>query len=1119
MKRLWALCFRGGVPKTSESPDRQETRQSMANPESSNRGAGNSEEASRFNDGDGDENIILNPWFEDGLNNWSGRGCKIVLHDSMADGKVLPLNGKFFASATERSQNWNGIQQEITGHVQRKLAYEVAAVVRIFGNTSSADVRATLWAQAPNLREQYIGIANLQATDKEWATLQGKFLLNAEFSRLVIYLEGPPPGTDILVNSLVVKHAEKLPPSPPPNTEASKSGVTHGSLWANIITNHDFSEGLSFWHTNCCQGYVITGEPDVFQGVKPNSGKCYAVISNRTQCWQGLEQDITDKVSPHCTYSVTAYVRVWGPILEHANVQATLRLEYSDGKTSYLFVGRSLVLNDSWEKLEGSFSLEIIPKRVVFYLEGPSPGVDLLVDSVLVTSFSLTKCKGTHMMPAPGEDECIIRNPRFEDALNHWSGRGCKILLNNSISDANRNIAPLNGKAFASAVERRESWNGIQQDITSRVKRKVKYEVCAVVRIFGAQSADVRLTLWVQTPNIREKYMGIAKEQASDQEWMKLHGKFLLSNVASKVIIFLEGPPPGVDILVDSLVIKEAEKLHLSHPPVYENILFGVSIVENSNLHNGLVGWHPLGSCTLSVGSGSPLLYPPIARESLELHGQLSGRYIRVTNRTETWMGPAQTITDKLKMHITYQVSAWVRIGYRQSGSQNINVALAVDGQWINGGQAEVHDERWHEIMGSFRLEKQPSKVNIHVQGPSAGVDLMIAGLQVFPVNRQARFERLNKQIDKIRKRDVVLKFSGANMCNVVGASIKVTQRHNSFPFGSSLCLTDLENDDLADFFVKNFNWAVFGNELKWYWTESQKGKFNYNDADELIRFCNKHGKQMRGHCIFWEVEDSVQQWVRSLNRNELMEAVQNRLTGLLLRYKGKFRHYDVNNEMLHGSFFKDRLGSDIHSNMFKMAHQLDPSATLFVNDYNVEDGCDGKSSPEMYIQQILDLQEQGAPVGGIGLQGHISNPIGHVICAALDKLAILGLPIWFTELDVSAVNEHVRADDLEVVLREAFAHSAVEGIVLWGFWELLMFRDNAHLVDAEGRINEAGKRYLALMKEWLTHAEGYIDQQGQFRFRGFHGAYTLEISGSKSLSKTFIVEKGDHPLQVQISI
>lgn len=80
----------------------------------------------------------------------------------MGDGKILPQSGKFFASATERTQTWNGIQQEITGRVQRKLVYEVAAIVRIFGNNvSSADVRVTLWVQTQNLREQYISIAKL----------------------------------------------------------------------------------------------------------------------------------------------------------------------------------------------------------------------------------------------------------------------------------------------------------------------------------------------------------------------------------------------------------------------------------------------------------------------------------------------------------------------------------------------------------------------------------------------------------------------------------------------------------------------------------------------------------------------------------------------------------------------------------------------------------------------------------------------------------------------------------------------------------------------------------------------------------------------------------------------
>lgn len=96
------------------------------------------------------------------MNNWSGRGCKIVLHDSIADGKVVPQSGKYFISATERTQTWNGVQQEITGRVQRKLAYDVTAVARIFGNNvTSSDVRVTLWVQSPNLRDQYVGIAKL----------------------------------------------------------------------------------------------------------------------------------------------------------------------------------------------------------------------------------------------------------------------------------------------------------------------------------------------------------------------------------------------------------------------------------------------------------------------------------------------------------------------------------------------------------------------------------------------------------------------------------------------------------------------------------------------------------------------------------------------------------------------------------------------------------------------------------------------------------------------------------------------------------------------------------------------------------------------------------------------
>ncbi|XP_015059375.1 endo-1,4-beta-xylanase 1-like [Solanum pennellii] len=887
----------------------------------------------------------------------------------------------------------------------------------------------------------------------------------------------------------------------------------------NVILNHDFSEELHLWRTNCCNAFVVPAGSGNYKGTAEDVGCSYAVVTNRTECWQGLEQDITSRISAGCDYTVSACVGVSGTFHGSTDVLATLRLVYQNANTDYLFISKKSVMGEGWHMLEGSFSLSTMPDQVIFYLEGPSPGSDLLIKSVIITSPGCTDYESSRPTSSYTDDEKIIVNANFDYSLNSWSGRGCKVVCHDCMADAN--INPTSGKYFASATERKQSWNGIQQDITGRVKRKLAYEMTAIVRLYGhnANSADVRGTLWVQAADNREQYIGIAKVQATDKDWVQLQGKFLLNDSPSKAVIFLEGPPPGTDILLNSLVVNHAVKPPPPPPPVVENAVFGVNIITNTHLNNGTNGWFPLGNCRMSVQTGSPHIIPPMARDSLGSHENLSGRYIAVTNRTETWMGPAQVITDKVKLYLTYQVSAWVKVRHA-SGPQNVSVALGVDDQWVNGGQVEVSDDQWHEIGGSFRIEKQAAKVMVYVQGPTAGIDLMVAGLHIFPVDRHARFNHLKRQTDKIRKRDVILKFSGSDTVHLLGTSVRVRQQQNSFPFGSCICRTNMDNEDFNDFFVKNFNWAVFGNELKWYSTEAQRGKFNYRDADELLDFCTRHNIQVRGHCIFWEVESTVQEWIRSLNNNDLMAALQNRLSGLLTRYRGKFKHYDVNNEMMHGSYYQERLGKDIWANMFKKAHQLDPSAILFVNDYHVEDGCDTRSSPEKYIEHILDLQDQGAPVGGIGIQGHIDCPVGPIVCSALDKLSILGLPIWFTEVDVSSNNEHVRADDLEVILRESFAHPAVEGVVLWGFWELFMSRENAHLVNAEGELNEAGKRYLALKQEWLSHAHGHIDDQGQFRFRGFHGSYEVDfVTASKKITKTFVVDKGDDALVISIDI
>ncbi|KAB2627729.1 hypothetical protein D8674_032524 [Pyrus ussuriensis x Pyrus communis] len=1106
MRRLIPWRFRSGVSDDSNHQKQKHpkgSKETMEKNQQTNNNATDNVEFSSENVADASShgpNIVLNHDFSRGLHSWHPNHCNAFVVDSAGS----------YAVVMNRQQCWQGLEQDITERISPGFTYSVSACVGVSGPLQgSAEVIATLKLESRGSATGYVKIGRSSVSNGKWESLDGKFSLSTMPDRVVFYLEGPPAGVDLHIKSVMISCSE--------GQSENQNSVNSSSRNAtNIIVNHDFSGGLYSWHPSNCNGFVVSadsGHPKVKAGN-------YAVVTNRKESWQGLEQDITQRISPGSTYLVSACVGVCGPLQGSADVLATLKLEYRGSATNYLQVGRCTVSKGRWGNLDGKFSLSTKPDRVVFYLEGPSVGVDLIIKSVLICSLSPSECQSGRTGNFNDGEENIILNPKFEDALNNWSGRGCKIVLHDSMGDGK--IVPQSGKVFVAATERTQSWSGIQQDITGRVQRKLAYEATTVVRIFGnnVTTADVRATLWVQSPNQREQYIGIANVQATDKDWTQLQGKFLLNGSPSKVVVYLEGPPAGTDILVNSFVVKHAEKVPPSPPPVIELPAFGVNIIENSNLSNGTNGWFPLGNCTLSVRTGSPHILPPMAIESLGPHEPLSGCYILVTKRTETWMGPAQTIGDKLKLFLTYQVSAWVRIGAGATGPQNVNIALGVDNQWVNGGQVEASDTIWHEIGGSFRIEKQPSKVMVYIQGPAAGVDLMVAGLHIFPVDRPARFRHLKRQTDKIRKCDIVLKFSGSDSSSMLGSFVKVKQSQNSFPIGTCISRTNIDNEDFVAFFVKNFNWAVFGNELKWYWTEPQKGNFNYKDADDMVDLCKNHNIEMRGHCIFWEVIDTVQQWIRTLSQSDLSTAVQNRLTDLLTRYKGKFRHHDVNNEMLHGSFYQDKLGKDIRANMFKTANLLDPSATLFVNDYHIEDGCDTRSSPEKYIDQILDLQEQGAPVAGIGIQGHIDSPVGPIVCSALDKLGILGLPIWFTELDVSSTNEYVRADDLEVMLREAFANPAVEGVMLWGFWELFMSRENSHLVNAEGDINEAGKRYLALKEEWLSEAHGHIDEQGEFRFRGFPGAYSVEIvTASKKPVKTFVVDKGESPVEVSIAL
>ncbi|MFA5293606.1 MAG: endo-1,4-beta-xylanase [Phycisphaerae bacterium] len=374
-----------------------------------------------------------------------------------------------------------------------------------------------------------------------------------------------------------------------------------------------------------------------------------------------------------------------------------------------------------------------------------------------------------------------------------------------------------------------------------------------------------------------------------------------------------------------------------------------------------------------------------------------------------------------------------------------------------------------------------------------------------------------NNRIEQIRRGNFrITAVSQSDRGPLSGVNIKISQVKHDFGFGS--CINyNISDPNYTNFFKNHFEWAVMENESKWYSNEpAEQGNVTYEAADKISDWCAANGITMRGHCIFWEKEKYTQQWLKDLAfaplpaQSPLRTAVENRMDSAVNHFKGKFVHWDVDNEILHGSFYKDRLGEEIWYWMFNEAHRIDPGCRLFVNEYDVL--WKNNYDTSRYENFITKLLNQSLPVGGIGIQGHIEPNFSRTdYITALDKLGKFNLPIWITEFDVKQVDPNLRANDLEDFYRISFSHPAVGGVMMWGFWQGSHWRENCHIVNNDWTLNEAGKRYESLLKEWTTNDSSATDDKGNAGFRGFYGKYNVTLSSAsvKPLTVTIDVVPG----------
>jgi endo-1,4-beta-xylanase len=252
----------------------------------------------------------------------------------------------------------------------------------------------------------------------------------------------------------------------------------------------------------------------------------------------------------------------------------------------------------------------------------------------------------------------------------------------------------------------------------------------------------------------------------------------------------------------------------------------------------------------------------------------------------------------------------------------------------------------------------------------------------------------------------------------------------NYFQVGVAVAPSSLTGSS-STFIMKHFGSLTAENVMKPELIHPEENRYYWDNADLIVNYALKNSMLVRGHTLVWHQQTPA--WMfkdaagNSVAKEILLARLKEHISQVVTRYKGKVYAWDVVNEALDdndSNFYRETdwykiCGVEYIAKAFQWAHEADPDALLFYNDYNTE-FAGKRDKVYSLVKQLLDA---GVPIHGIGLQGHwnIVNPSEQDLRAAIEKYSSLGLKIQITELDVSvySYDETNPADNVFTAERE----------------------------------------------------------------------------------------------------
>lgn len=286
------------------------------------------------------------------------------------------------------------------------------------------------------------------------------------------------------------------------------------------------------------------------------------------------------------------------------------------------------------------------------------------------------------------------------------------------------------------------------------------------------------------------------------------------------------------------------------------------------------------------------------------------------------------------------------------------------------------------------------------------------------------------------------------SMPPISGFAEKMSQKRPGFLFGAAIAPGPLVSDAGYRELLGNFNAVSIENAAKWQFIHPAKDQYNFADMDSLVSAAASAGRTIHGHSLIFG--EANPKWLQDLAGDPaaLQEAAKDHITTIMKRYAGKVTSWDVVNEPLadydtapgqmglRKNSWYQTLGPTYVDTMLRTAHEADPTAQLWINDFGLE--SDDSRFENMY-QLAKGLVERGVPLTGIGFQAHIDSTDTIQGDTMIDtsklherirRLQDIGLKSRFSEVDISSPGEYrVPARIIETCLSEP----SCSGVTSWG--------------------------------------------------------------------------------------